>query len=321
MKRYYQRIVTRNREGQSHGSQGGVTPGRLPSQTGNQPSTGTVFVAFLLFHQFLKINIPWQAPATKDRTGKTKGAKQQCLRPFLQSPMKNQETLLITQTLPNETSRNRSDVPRRTRERRNANFLCETPEYRSGPGRHQCRPAGISGGIAGDRYHDRVVPGHCCHRCQCRESGGRKILTMELLLEREYHPTGTNGILSVSEQFLCFTIELPWKDNRKMFSCIPEGRYPIALRYSQRHNNHLMLTNVPDRNLILIHKANNALQELKGCIAPVRELEKPGMGKQSTAAFNKLMRVAGDAIRKGEEVWLHITKLSNRYTTVVGPFV
>lgn len=136
---------------------------------------------------------------------------------------------------------------------------------------------------------------------------------MELLLEREYHPSGTNGILSCKEQFLCFTIELPWLNNLPLVSCIPEGRYPLVLRFSDRHRWHLMVKEVPGRTLILVHKANNALKELKGCVAPVNELIGPGMGKQSFTAFRKLMPMVRQSLENGERVWLHIASLSDRY--------
>lgn len=136
---------------------------------------------------------------------------------------------------------------------------------------------------------------------------------MELLLEREYYPSGTNGILSIEEEFCCFTIELPWLDNRRMKSCIPEGRYPMALRFSDRHQWHLLVKNVPGRSLILIHKANNALQQLKGCIAPVMQVCGAGIGKHSKVAFGRLMQKVRDAIGKSEEIWLVTTRLSDRY--------
>jgi Family of unknown function (DUF5675) len=136
---------------------------------------------------------------------------------------------------------------------------------------------------------------------------------MELLLERDYHPSGTNGILSCAEQFICFTIELPWRNNRKLISCIPEGRFPLALRYSDRHRWHLIVKGVPDRSLILFHKSNNALEELKGCIAPVSEQLAPGIGKRSATAFRQLMQLVRPALEKGEQVWLSVAKLADRY--------
>ncbi|GAO42336.1 DUF5675 family protein [Flavihumibacter petaseus] len=136
---------------------------------------------------------------------------------------------------------------------------------------------------------------------------------MELLLERTYHPTGTDGILSIAERFCCYTIELPWRDNRRRISCIPEGRYPIALRFSKRHQYHLLVQTVPGRSLILIHKATNALKELKGCIAPVQESLKPGIGRHSAHAFKALMLAVQEAMDQGEPVTLTITRLANRY--------
>ena len=136
---------------------------------------------------------------------------------------------------------------------------------------------------------------------------------MELLLEREYHPTGTNGILSCDERFLCFTIELPWRGNVRLKSCIPEGLYQLVLRFSERHRYHLQVKDVPDRSLILVHKANNALKELKGCIAPVNELLSPGIGKHSFAAFRCLMAKVRSGMEKGERIWLRVKKLSDRY--------
>ena len=92
---------------------------------------------------------------------------------------------------------------------------------------------------------------------------------MELELIRTYFPNGTNGELYHAGSRLCFTIELPWKDNHAGVSCIPEGRYALVKRYSQKFHWHLQLNAVPGRDAILIHPANNALLELRGCIAPV----------------------------------------------------
>ena len=133
---------------------------------------------------------------------------------------------------------------------------------------------------------------------------------MELFLYRDYHPLVTNGILVCNNSLVCYTIELPWQDNRRMVSCIPEGRYQLVERYSEKHRFHLLVKGVPDRTLILIHRANHAAKELKGCIAPVTELTAPGKGKQSARAFNGLMRLVFKSISDKEPVWLQISKLS-----------
>ena len=137
---------------------------------------------------------------------------------------------------------------------------------------------------------------------------------MELHLQRSYHAMGTNGILSFNSQPLCYTIELPWRNNLRMQSCIPEGRYQLVFRYSVRHKVHLQLKSVPDRTLILIHKANNASKELKGCIAPVSQLTGPGMGSASATAFNKLMSLVFKWSAYEKPIWLLISRLPGHYS-------
>ncbi len=82
---------------------------------------------------------------------------------------------------------------------------------------------------------------------------------MELELTREYYPLGTNGTLACKGFTICATIELPWKNNCARISCIPEGRYSLSKRYSPHFKSHFMLEDVPDRQYILIHSANNAM--------------------------------------------------------------
>ena len=89
---------------------------------------------------------------------------------------------------------------------------------------------------------------------------------MELVFHRAYFKEGTNGTLFCSEKFLCHTIELPWKENKRPISCIPEGRYEIVSRFSKRFKNHLWIKSVRNRRLMLLYPANNALKELEGCI-------------------------------------------------------
>jgi hypothetical protein len=55
----------------------------------------------------------------------------------------------------------------------------------------------------------------------------------------------------------------------------------------------LQILNVPGREYILIHLANEALRELKGCIAPVRLLTGAGKGICSRKALKTLMGLVG----------------------------
>ena len=100
---------------------------------------------------------------------------------------------------------------------------------------------------------------------------------MKVVLQRTYYPNGTNGTLLIDDLEVCHTIELPWLNNQKRVSCIPEGSYRLRKRYNQKFKWHLALEAVKGRSGILIHPANDAKKELLGCIAPV--LYHTGIGK------------------------------------------
>ena len=127
---------------------------------------------------------------------------------------------------------------------------------------------------------------------------------MVLIQSRTYFPDGTNGILECEGKLICKTIELPWKNNETRVSCIPEGKYFIKKRYSKKFQWHLEVENVLNRSLILFHPANNALQELNGCIAPVTQLSGPGLGLMSRKAFTRLKALVFKALENNESVEL-----------------
>ena len=94
------------------------------------------------------------------------------------------------------------------------------------------------------------------------------------LLERlSYQPSEkqTLGILTCVKDFktvgMWKTLELPWRENKRNESCIPLGVYPLEKRTSYRYKEHLHVTNVPDRALILIHPGNY-FHNTRGCILP-----------------------------------------------------
>ncbi|MBW2962999.1 DUF5675 family protein [Mesonia aestuariivivens] len=129
---------------------------------------------------------------------------------------------------------------------------------------------------------------------------------MELLLKRSYHAQGCTGELFYQGNLLCYTIELPWKENQAQISCIPKGTYNLEKRFSKKFGWHLLIKEVPKRSFILFHPANNALKELRGCIAPVSTLTAPGKGIQSRIAFHKLKQVTYAHFAKREVVTLTI---------------
>lgn len=129
---------------------------------------------------------------------------------------------------------------------------------------------------------------------------------IELHLTRNYLPEGTNGTLEIEGRFICYSIELPWLHNENQESCIPEGNYELAKRYSKKFDWHLQLLGVKDRSLILIHPANDAKTELMGCIAPVSKIIGPGKGIESKVAFKKLKDLVYPLLEIGEKVCLTI---------------
>ena len=67
---------------------------------------------------------------------------------------------------------------------------------------------------------------------------------------------GTFGVLTIGNLMLS-TGELPWRNNKISFSCIPEGIYTAKLLYSKHFKRLLyVLRHVPGRREIEIHPAN-----------------------------------------------------------------
>ncbi len=130
---------------------------------------------------------------------------------------------------------------------------------------------------------------------------------MELQLLRSYFPNGTNGELWYGDHLICHTIELPWLNNQRNISCIPEGTYKLQKRFAEKFQWHLVLTKVPGRQLILMHTANNALLQLRGCIAPVCKLNSPGIGSSSHDAIKIINDLVFSCLDQGEAVFLKIS--------------
>jgi hypothetical protein len=130
---------------------------------------------------------------------------------------------------------------------------------------------------------------------------------MVFVLHRTYFPEGTQGMVFLNGLFICYTIELPWIQNKANISCVPEGLYTLQKRYSNKFKHHLHLKNVVGRSLILIHPANDAKKELEGCIAPVSYHTGIGKGNSSRKALNKLTALVFPVLAKNTQVQLKIT--------------
>lgn len=103
------------------------------------------------------------------------------------------------------------------------------------------------------------------------------------LLERVYLPDRTLGsIIGPQGGIIAKTLELPWLDNQRSVSCIPEGKYKVLKmppipgdnpntpvdESGGRHPRpywHFRLPSVPGRSGILIHRGTNPAHS-QGCI-------------------------------------------------------
>lgn len=94
---------------------------------------------------------------------------------------------------------------------------------------------------------------------------------MKAILTRTNHEAKqTRGTLEVfnaegTRVFRCLTLELPWKNNERKVSCIPEGVYKVVPRTSAKYKNHFHVLDVPNRTFILIHHGNFH-SDILGCI-------------------------------------------------------
>ena len=82
--------------------------------------------------------------------------------------------------------------------------------------------------------------------------------------------------------------------------------YELRKRYTPKHNWHLILADVPNRQLILIHAANDAIKELLGCIAPVSVLTAEGKGLESRKALKKITAIVFHVIDQKKQVFITI---------------
>ena len=74
----------------------------------------------------------------------------------------------------------------------------------------------------------------------------------------------TFGTLS-NDEFTCFTLERPDKNNAPDISCIPVGVYTCKRVNSPKFGDTFQVMDVPNRDHILIH-SGNTVEDVHGCI-------------------------------------------------------
>jgi Family of unknown function (DUF5675) len=108
---------------------------------------------------------------------------------------------------------------------------------------------------------------------------------MTIELQRLYRDGWTEGMIFIQGILLCRSIELRWANNERNISCVPEGVYPVAIIQHPKFGECLQVNGVKGRSGILVHVANDAQKELRGCIAPVFSLSGNGKGQYSRLAL------------------------------------
>jgi len=108
--------------------------------------------------------------------------------------------------------------------------------------------------------------------------------------------------------FMCLGLELPWRNNQRGISCIPEGLYKCEMYMSpSRHMIVPQFINVDSRSHIQIHPGNYTSQ-IQGCQLPgdaIKDINNDGIldVSNSLSTFQKLMAVIGDDVEFMVEVF------------------
>jgi len=90
-----------------------------------------------------------------------------------------------------------------------------------------------------------------------------------LLIRDTFTDKSVLGKLYCNAEFIAHTLELPWKDNQKNISCIPNGQYSCKIRLAResatRDYVHLQVKDIHNRSFVLFHRGNYP-SDSKGCI-------------------------------------------------------
>lgn len=96
-------------------------------------------------------------------------------------------------------------------------------------------------------------------------------------------------------------LELPWKNNEKRVSRIPEGSYDVIKHISPSFGQCFWIQNVPNRSEILIHKGNFN-RDTKGCLIAgngVQDIDKDGSKDvvNSAKTIEKMLSLIPDSAK------------------------
>lgn len=113
---------------------------------------------------------------------------------------------------------------------------------------------------------------------------------------------GTWGVLEYNGEPFALTGELPWIENKKNLSCIPDGSYKAKRTYSHKYGYVYLLQNVPNRGGILIHSGNVPTKDSRGCILIGEEFSR--LDKTLAVVSSKRAYQEFQAIVNGDLIFL-----------------
>lgn len=129
---------------------------------------------------------------------------------------------------------------------------------------------------------------------------------MDLVLDREYWPGGTNGALLLDGKTLCQCMEPPAAYFRADTACIPEGIYELDL-----------ISDTPMQRISLFRCPNGirsdmpteveiCTRQLQRNIVLVSEITGEGRGVPCQKAWTNLLHLIGQTLQRGEKATLEI---------------
>jgi hypothetical protein len=88
------------------------------------------------------------------------------------------------------------------------------------------------------------------------------------VLRQEVNSSEIIGSVKIDGHLFCWSLELPWRDNRVNISCIPEGHYRCEKYMSEKHGKLKWgVRNVPNRSGVILGEIGNTYRDLEGCIS------------------------------------------------------
>ena len=129
-------------------------------------------------------------------------------------------------------------------------------------------------------------------------------MILELIRLEENYEYGTFGILKVSKQVFCVTLEPKDALNAPFVSSIPAQQYSCSRYNSPKFGQTWRIDKVPGRTLIQFHPGNT-VDHTEGCIILAEHYGKLRTGMRavlnSGATFHNFMQITKDSLK------LHLT--------------